>query len=435
MTDKENSTDIFNCAVIVLGDVNRSPRMMNHCVSISSAFPKVNEISLIGFNGGDMRTDVTNNEKVKLYYIPEKINNKLKKLPRFMFLISAFLRIIIQILSLFYILLFQIPKPKFILLQNPPGIPSMLVCWIVCFLRGSKFIIDWHNYGFTILEVNKRNKLICKIAYLYEKFFSTKSHMNFVVSKAEQKDLKSRFGIDSICLPDRPVKGLFKFLNEKESEDLYKKYKELSPLLIKDKSKRPILMVSSTSWTPDEDFGMLLNSFIKTEKMILEDPNINKSDLKKVLFLITGRGPMRDEFMNKVKEANLQIFQVNSIWLETDDYPKLLSLVDLGVSLHYSSSGIDLPMKVVDLFSACTPAAAVYYPTIVELVKEEENGFIFKNEEDLCKIFKKTIEEFSFKGHYDKIDTYRNNLKKALNENDWVTQWINRVKPEIINKF
>jgi hypothetical protein len=27
----------------------------------------------------------------------------------------------------------------------------MAVCWIVCLLRGSKLVIDWHNYGYTIL--------------------------------------------------------------------------------------------------------------------------------------------------------------------------------------------------------------------------------------------------------------------------------------------
>ena len=144
---------------------------------------------------------------------------------------------------------------------------------------------------------------------------------------------------------------------------------------------------------------------------------------------------MWEKKKKKVSQSNLSLFDVKSIWLDSDDYPKLLSLVDLGISLHYSSSGIDLPMKVVDMFSAALPAAAVYFPTIVELVKEEENGFLFKTEEDLCKILKKVIEEYSFNGHYDKIDQYRANLKKSLNDNDWVSQKKINVKPEIDTKF
>ena len=419
----------FNCTVLVVGDLNRSPRMLNHCVAISENMPEVQQISLIGFNGGDIRSDIAMNKKIKLYYIPTNLNNKLKSMPRYLFFLSALLRIFIQIFSLFY-LLFKVPKSKFILVQNPPGIPAILVCKIVSMLRGSKFIIDWHNYGYTIMSVNKRNKLLCKIAYWYEKIFATTSHLNFCVSGAMNCDLKTNFNIDSICLPDRPVKGLFKFLNDEEANDLYKKYKELNELVdSKGKKTRPIVMISSTSWTPDEDFGMLLNGFIKTEEMIRADPQIK--DIKKVLFLITGRGPMREEFMAKVSRSNLRIFDVKTIWLDSDDYPKLLSLVDLGISLHYSSSGMDLPMKVVDMFSACLPVAAVYYPTINELVKKEKNGFLIKSDNDLCTILKTVIEDFSKNGHCDKIDTFRKNLTKSLDENDWVTQWGKEVKPKI----
>ena len=324
----------------------------------------------------------------------------------------------------------------------------MLICWIMCKIRGSKFIIDWHNYGYTILKVNNRPNFLVNLACKYEKYFGKKSDLNFCVSQAEKRDLKKEFGIDAVCLPDRPVKGLFKFLNEEEANELYKKYpNELSSLfdshLPENKKNKPIVMISSTSWTPDEDFSILLESFIKTEEMILEHiedkeqktlGNITKDKIKKILFLITGRGPLRDNFMKKVSEANLKYFDVKSIWLESDDYPKLLSLVDLGISLHYSSSGIDLPMKVVDMFSGCLPVASIYYDTIVELVEENKNGFLFKNDKDLCKILKNVIIEYSMTGKCEKIEKFRENLHKDLDKNDWVSQWKQRVIPSLKKK-
>ena len=434
------TTNPFNVAVLVVGDLNRSPRMLNHCISLTDSFPQINEVSLIGYNGGDIRSDISTNKKIKQYYICQGINKFLRKLPKFLFIFVALIKIITQIFSLSWIL-FRIPKFRFLILQNPPGIPSMLICWIICKIRGSKFIIDWHNYGYTILKVNNRPKFLVNLACRYEKYFGKKSDVNFCVSQAEKRDLKKEFGIDAVCLPDRPVKGLFKFLNESEANELYKKYpNELSSLidchLPEKKDNKPIVMISSTSWTPDEDFSILLDSFIKTEEMILESiedkgqknlMNVDKEKIKKVLFLITGRGPLRDSFMKKVSEAKLKYFDVKSIWLESDDYPKLLSLVDLGVSLHYSSSGIDLPMKVVDMFSGCLPVASIYYDTIVELVEENKNGFLFKDDKELCKILKNVIIEYSMTGKCEKIDKYRENLHKDLDKNDWVSQWKQRV--------
>jgi len=87
--------------------------------------------------------------------------------------------------------------------------------------------------------------------------------------------------------------------------------------------------------------------------------------------------------MARIETLEFQYVTIESVWLESEDYPKMVGCADLGVSLHTSTSGVDLPMKVVDLFGAGVPVAAFEYLAISELVKDGVNGIVFKTGEEL----------------------------------------------------
>lgn len=59
----------------------------------------------------------------------------------------------------------SLASPLLFVSQNPPGLPAIAVAWLVCVLRGSKLVIDWHNYGYTIMVLSHgREHLLVRMA-------------------------------------------------------------------------------------------------------------------------------------------------------------------------------------------------------------------------------------------------------------------------------
>ncbi|KAI5945210.1 Chitobiosyldiphosphodolichol beta-mannosyltransferase [Manis javanica] len=142
---------------------------------------------------------------------------------------------------------------------------------------------------------------------------------------------------------------------------------------------RPALLLSSTSWTEDEDFSILLAALEKFEQLILDGES-----LPSLVCVITGKGPLKEYYSRLIDQNHFQHIQVCTPWLEAEDYSLLPGSVDLGVCLHKSSSSLDLPMKVVDMFRCCLPVCALDFQCLHELVKHEENGLVFEDSEELA---------------------------------------------------
>ena len=119
--------------------------------------------------------------------------------------------------------------------------------------------------------------------------------------------------------------------------------------------ERPAVLVTSTSWTDDEDIGMVLKC------MQLWETAAERTRLCKLVLFVTGKGPGRAAFEKALTLLEFKHVQIHTIWLSIEDYPKLLGLADVGICLHTSSSKLDLPMKVVDMFGCGLPVCAIEY--------------------------------------------------------------------------
>lgn len=178
-----------NGCIVVLGDIGRSPRMQYHAAS----FLQHNFlVDLVGYlETKPLEQLTTEHPRCKIHELAAVPVTNLT--PTLKLIFKTFW----QTLSLM-IALASIRRPNFLLLQNPPGIPALAVCYLYCLLTRTKFIIDWHNYTYTILGLGMaggEKSRFCRIAKWIERKFGSKADANFCVTKSMQEDLTNNWNI------------------------------------------------------------------------------------------------------------------------------------------------------------------------------------------------------------------------------------------------
>lgn len=385
-----------NYVVIVLGDIGRSPRMQNHSVCLSR-LPDAN-VHIVGYFETPLFKELRDAKNVHIYKIHPFI-----ELPRILFPIYAPLKIFwlcLQLLSLF----FRLPRFDLILAQNPPSIPTVPFCWLINIVKGKRFVIDWHNLGFSILKVHNTPNIIVKIAEKLEFLFGRKATAHICVTEALKEYLKDR-GIESSVVYDRPSELFKPCPNER------KRFSEELKINSSD-----YWLISSTSWTPDEKIGILLDA---AEHL---DNDLSASQ-RCLSIIITGKGPDQRAFESEVIGRSFKNISFYFEFLPYEDYAKLLGCCDIGVSLHISSSGVDLPMKGLDMIGAGLPLLSVNYQCIRELVDENVNGLLFDDGKDLAEILKKM-----FISNEISIEKLKEGSVKS-SEKKWDNIWDECAKP------
>lgn len=220
-------------------------------------------------------------------------------------------------------------------------------------------------------------------------------------------DLHDNWGIKAYSLHDRPASLTSLSLREKHllllrlSKD-YPVFGSASPNRtaftqeedgeVREVAGRPVLLISSTSWTADEDFSLLLAALANYDKSWTPV-------FPEMICAITGKGPLQAQYKRQIGLLGLKHVTIITCWLAPEDYPSLLSASDLGVSLHYSSSGLDLPMKVVDMFGAGIPVCARNFPSIKELVLHGKNGCVFDDSDHLARQLSQIFHKFGTPEH------------------------------------
>ncbi|CAN0862232.1 UDP-glycosyltransferase TURAN [Linum grandiflorum] len=375
--------------VVVLGDIGRSPRMQYHALSLAN---QANfEVDIVGYGGSIPHAALVEHHSIHVYRMKPIL---LQGLPKVFKPLVLLVKPLIQLVMLLWFLCIKIERPDIFLVQNPPSVPTLMAVKWASWLRNSAFIIDWHNFGYTLMALSVgRNSRFVAVYRWFEQRFGKMANGALCVTKAMQHELAQNWGINATVLYDKPPE----FFHPTPLEDKHKLFCRLDKSIIQPpgirdcvsfgndrqkiasedetllatvteghiipKPNRPALVVSSTSWTPDEDFGILLEAAVMYDRRVTailnENDNVDAEVLweeisrgkeiiyPRLLFVITGKGPEKEKYEEKIKRLRLKHVAFRTMWLSAEDYPLLLGSADLGVCLHTSSSGLDLPMKML----------------------------------------------------------------------------------------
>ena len=387
-----------HAVVLVLGDFGHSPRMQNHAISLLS---KGYEVTVIAYkNGSMMKEKLRENDGFRFVGISRLNFLRLKKktkIPSFVPSIAYFaLRVLLQFLQVLLCLFFETGKVKVtnVLVQNPPCLPTFLACAVAKRLMKEKvkFTIDWHNLGYSIFSMQRKRggkDMLVRVMKAYEKYFLRYFDHHLTVTEKMKDFLVREWRVDATqisVVKDAPGEQFLR-LNTNATREKKKGFRK--------KTSDVVNVVSSTSWTPDEDFDVLLNAAVLYDEKAKEASGGARTATKKkkktkqrlphLNILITGRGDLRESFETRAKEAKLKHVSFSYAWLPIHEYPERLSMSDVGLCLHQSSSKLDLPMKIVDMFGVGIPVLARRYECLRdELVQEGVNGLTFDTSEELC---------------------------------------------------
>ncbi len=385
--------------------------MQYHAVSYALN-PKVKKVTLVGYNGENVIEAITDNKKISIKPIPTFDLYFLSRI--------SFARVILKgILLMFSILLTLVTVGSYelIVIQNPPCLPAVLSATAISVFNGSKIFLDWHNIGFMMFE--KKSKILITLARSLEKIACKRASYHTCVSAAMQRWLREHFQVEARVLRDGPPPMFSnRPLSAQQKHELFTRTQKLvvdveqvmhagdwqvasatiqtvalsqTSYAMRTDADRSAVVVSSTSWSDDEDFGILLRALLLVETHLASTGHTVAAAgyFRSLAVVITGKGPNKEHFERSVEQhvARGELGRhvtVHTLWLSPGDYPLLIRAADLGVSLHTSTSGLDLPMKVYDMFGSGVPVCAIRFACVDELVRQNVNGLLFSEEDGVA---------------------------------------------------
>mgnify|MGYP006276441387 CR=1 FL=1 len=413
----------MRAVVLALADLGKSARMQYHARALAANGV---DVDLVGFSGTAVPKALEDDPRITLHRFTASTLRH-RQFTSLTYALVAVLDTVIVKARLWWTLR-RLTPPDLLLLQNPPAFPTLAVAWWTLRRKGVRVVVDWHNLGYTQLGLRLgRWNPVVRLARWYERHEARRVDGNLCVSNSMASFLERQFGVPRpTVLYDRPS-AVFAPLERLDRE----RFRQALFGRLGVRLGVNALVVCPTSWTEDEDFELLVEGVRLLEDRIRgwESSGTGRR-FTDVVIVVTGDGERRVRVERLFAGLPARRVQVRTRWLEPEEYPRVVGSADLGLCLHRSSSGLDIPMKVADLFGAGVPVCALDYGAcLAERVRHGDNGLLFSNARQLAEVLFDLLE--TFPGNQTQLDRLRTGARRSALPT-WDQGWMRDAKPLLL---
>jgi beta-1,4-mannosyltransferase len=383
------------------------------------------DVDLVGFEGTTLPRSITDDPRITVHRLSaSRLRHGAPSLSYAPMALVDSLRMAVRL----WRTLRRLRKPDVVLVQDPPAFPTVTVARLALAKKGVRFVIDWHNIGYTVLRLRMGQwHPAVRLARWLERRDARHAAASLCVSRGLAEFLKSRFGLQNThVLYDRPA-SIFSPMARVDRE----RYRQALLTRLGIHSPFVGFIVCPTSWTEDEDFDVVIDGVRRLEDRIRGWEAMGASRrFPDLVILVTGDGERRMEFERRFAGLPAHRIHLRARWLEPEDYPRVVGSADLGLCLHRSSSGLDIPMKVADMFGAGVPVCALDYgATLAERVRHGSNGLLFSTAEQLANVLFDLFETFPSEDQL--FERLRTGARKS-GRMSWDEGWTREALPILI---
>ena len=336
----------MNVTIIVGGDVGRSGRSVHHALAFAG---HGEHVDLVGFADSPLQGALERSPDIVLR--PVRSFEWLRGKGLFFYPFAALRQIALAIQMAWWV---RRTRADVILIQNPPAFPALPVALFAS--RRARVVVDWHNVTASMLQQRSGSNRLVRLVGRLEIRLARLATAHLAVSNALRTFLRER-GIEATTLHDVPLRRSHA---EPRRDDGW------------------VTIMVPSSWGIDDDFTILEECARSLDSL---------EGIPGFRFVLTGKGARRESQMARFRALDLHHVQIDSEWYAPGEYEAALASADIGLSLHRSTSGLDLPLKVVDMLGCGLPSLVLDYgPALREQVDEASGARFFSNANELTRL-------------------------------------------------